>query len=615
MVFPKDSYDLLMSIGSKIFILPLTIGKYEKNTMVSISESSINSFKNAFGEIENVPYEQIKKENIEEIKHLDLKYAIQNDLDIKKGLAEHQNQNRSFKDLQEDVRFQLHDVKDRLRASELMVAYFQKENHIFAVRNDDKKEIWIYKDGIYVENGASYIQEFVRKVLDYSYTTQLKNQVIEKIEADNLIDGNELFEYNKDLDFIPVENGLLNLKTKKLEDFTPEKIFFTKLPVSYDKKATCPQIKKFIRDICGDLKDVETIQQFIGTCLYREQRWEKMLMCIGGGRNGKSKLAELIKNFLGAKNVSGLQPASFEDPENFQTHMLHTCLANMYMDISKNAFKNTSLLKSLSGRETITVPRKHKTAITFKNSAKFIFGANELPMSYDITDGFWGRWLLINLPYTFVYEGDLNKVDEAEKAKYKIRDDDIIEKICTQEELNGLLNWALDGLQKVFTQGGFSYKYSTEEVKIQWIKKSDSFMAFYMDCCTDSYEKKIPKQELQKAYIWYCKENRLKISHPKRINNALSEVGCYDGRYKGQNEDFYYWENIDFKSLYKGSTDIDGFMTFKQPSTKDKILNFIKQQEVCRIQDLSLRFNAKMIKKMLRDGDLIEHKAGEVKIQ
>lgn len=611
----KETYDFLVNLGNKILKLPENVGKYKQGAIVSISgQFAWPIFLEAYGEVEEATFQDVENAKLENIPALDLKYSLDNNDKLNAALKKHQEENKTFDQLKKDVNFELFISKDRLNATEMLVSYFSKHNYVYAVRNDEKKEIWIYKDGIYVENGASYIQEFVRQVLGAAYTTQLKNQVIEKIEADNLIESHTLFEYNQDLDFIPVQNGLLNIRTKKLSDFTPEKIFFAKLPVHYDKKAKCPKIKEFIKEICGDLKDVETVQQFIGSCLYREQRWEKMLMCIGGGRNGKSKLAELVKNFLGAENVTGLQPSSFEDPENFQTHMLHTCLANMYMDISKNAFKNTSLLKSLSGRETITVPRKHKTAITFKNSAKFIFGANELPMSYDISSGFWGRWLLINLPYTFVYETELETIDKKEKNKYKIRNDDIIEQICTQEEINGLLNWVLDGLQQLFKKGGYSYKYTTEEVKIQWIKKSDSFMAFHMDCCVESYESKISKQELQKAYIWYCKENRLKISHPKRINNALSELGCYDGRHKGKSEDFYYWENVDLKSLYKGTTDVDGFATFKQPSLRDKIYNFVKSQEICRIQDLTLRFEKKVLDKMLQQGELIEHKAGEVKI-
>ena len=65
------------------------------------------------------------------------------------------------------------------------------------------------------------------------------------------------------------------------------------------------------------------------------------------------------------------------------------------------------------------------------------------------------------------------------KKDLKIADTQIIQKLTSPEEMSGLLNKALDGLDRIRGQGDFSYSKNTEEVKNMWIRKSDSFMAFY----------------------------------------------------------------------------------------------------------------------------------------
>ena len=606
-------FNLLNKLGHTFIKLQEDIGIFKENQIVSVSVYAYDVLKKHYETLQEIGLTELLAENPPNVSELPLDYIIENKVELKQALANIQDDKKTIEELRKDVHTQIF-MKDRATATEMLVEYFCRDNYVYAVRSDDKKEIWIYEDGVYTENGETYIAEFCRHVLRAAYTSHLKNMVVEKIQTDHYINSEVFFEFNKDLDFVPVQNGLLNIKTGELCDYTPHKIFFAKIPVVFNPAATCPKIEKFITDICGDIQDVETITQFIGSCLVREQRWEKMLMCIGGGRNGKSKLAELIKTFLGAKTVAGLQPSSFEDSENFQIHMLHGRLVNMYMDISRTALKNTSLLKSLSGRETVTVPRKFKTALTFKNSCKFIFGANDLPMSYDITDGFWGRWLLITLPYSFKYQHELDLVPTEQMHKYKLRDDNIIEKITSQDELSGMLNWILKSLQKLLKQSGFSYKYTTEEVKSLWIRKSDSFMAFYMDCCVSENEQKIPKQELQRAYAAYCREHGIKISTPKRIANALNELGCYDGRYRVHADDFYYWENVGFKSIYIEKTDANGFQYYKAPTLKDKIINFVKTQTECRTQDLKVRFGSKIVEKLLLEGVFIENKKDLVRL-
>jgi hypothetical protein len=46
---------------------------------------------------------------------------------------------------------------------------------IFTIRDDDKLEMWIYRDGIYIPQAVTFIKEFCRKIFDFMHTNQLVN--------------------------------------------------------------------------------------------------------------------------------------------------------------------------------------------------------------------------------------------------------------------------------------------------------------------------------------------------------------------------------------------------------------------------------------------------------
>src|SRR6056297_424555 len=265
--------------------------------------------------------------------------------------------------------------------SEIIVEKLSAVNKFYSIRNDESQEIWMYEDGIYKPHGKSYIMEFCRIIMEKAYSSKIYNQVIEKIVVDNYIDEDDFFSSNK-VDYFPVKNGLLNIFTKEVVPFDSRMIFFSKLNINYDPTADCPKIKKFIAEIAEEA-DLQVIQELFGYLLLRDYRIERCFMLLGNGRNGKSKLAELMKMFIGEKNVATLQPSTFENPDSFSTSSLHGKLANISIDINSQQLKNTSVLKSLTGRDTITAPRKFKSPIFFVNYAKLIFGASELPITRD----------------------------------------------------------------------------------------------------------------------------------------------------------------------------------------------------------------------------------------
>jgi len=416
--------------------------------------------------------------------------------------------------------------KEYGQASEILVEELEKRFYVHTTRDDKSNEMWIYKEGIYVPQGKSIIKEFLRQIMGEEYNVWLANQVISKIETDTQIEPQDFFSTNH-IEEVPTENGILNVITRELQPFEPKKIFFNKLQSKYDPDAKCPEIEKFLDSTFLTEQDKQVFYEIGGFCLLKEYRFEKAFMFVGNGRNGKDKSLELIKRILGLENCCSV-PLSALNPESFIISEFFGKMANIAGEINNQDLKDTSEFKALTGRSLRSAPRKFLKPITFVNYAKFIFACNDLPMVYDVSKGFWDRWVLLEYPYTFVPQKEL---DEAiDKTNLKLRDEDIIEKITSPQEMSGLLNKFLEGLDRLMQNKDFSSARGSEEVKNLWIRKSNSVMAFCLTNVEENYEGFISKKEFRKKYSEFCRDHKIATKSDYVIKRTMEEMfGASEG--------------------------------------------------------------------------------------
>jgi len=434
----------------------------------------------------------------------------------------------------------------RREATEEIVEYIENKNYIYTTKDDTSSEVWIYDDGVYRPQGESCINEICRKILGENYTTPLFSEVLSKIRADTYINNEDFFQ-NRYLEEIPLINGILNIKEKKVSPHNPKKIFFNKLPVKYNPLAKCPNIENHFKNILKEENDVKVMFEIFGFFLYKDYFIEKAIMFIGDGRNGKGKTIDLMKRFLGAENCASV-PLSAMSEHNFRVWDLFGKMANLAGDLSSNALRDTAILKQTTGRDLIGADRKFKTTTNFVNHAKHVFACNDLPRVYDFSRGFWERWVLFEFPYTFVKQENYDKITE-KKENFKVMDPFIIDKLTTEEELSGLLNESLIALDRLLQQKDFSYSVSIEEIKKFWVRKSDSFTAFAMDHLEDSYEGIINKAFLRKIFNKYCKKHKIKGASDKNIKAVLEEMfGATESQESSGNR-VRIWEGIKLREV------------------------------------------------------------------
>ena len=434
------------------------------------------------------------------------------------------------------------------QASEVLVEEISKNNYIYTTKVDKASEVYIYKEGIYLPEGEFIIKEQLRKILREDYNEWMAGQVMAKIKMDTGISSEEFFKEDNFYE-VPVMNGILNLKTKELEEFNHEKIFFSKLPVTYNKEVKCDLIDKFLSDVLSKPEDKLVFYELAGFGLVKDYFLEKACMFVGNGRNGKGKSIELLKRLVGVGNTASVPLSAITSDSPF-VERLWKRYFNLAGDISSKDLKETGMFKQLTGRDPISANRKYKNIVEFTNYAKMVFACNELPRVYDYSDGFWERWVLLEFPYKFVDEDIYNS--EKNKKNLKIKDVNIIDKITSEEEMSGFLNASLEGLHRCFDNKKFSYTVGTEEVKNKWIRMSDSFMAFCMDCVDGNYESYVTKKELRNVYKKYCDTHKVGGVSDKAIKATLQEMfgASEDRKTIGMNMgQEFVWTGIKLKNV------------------------------------------------------------------
>lgn len=418
-------------------------------------------------------------------------------------------------------------------------------NHIFKTF-DDTKEIYWYdvKLGIYRSNGESIIEAMV-ELMKPNISTYEVNEIINHIKRRTLTPRSE---FDSQTEWLTFGNCVVDLKTLETRPYSPEFMATIRIPVSYfDEGAMndfyewiedpldacpCPAIIGFMHGVMAP-EDVETVLDFIAYCLWRDFPFHKYLLLNGSGRNGKGVTLEIIKRFLGHSNVSG-ESLHRLLTTRFATAELYQKLANIDADLSKEALKNTGVLKKLTGGDYIPAEKKLRPPFQFVNRAKLLFSANEIPITEDESDAFFSRLIIINFPNQFVG----NKADP-----------NLIHKLTTDEELSGLLRIVLRRLPRVLKEGISTASSSIDENYEKYILSSNPVRAFYESALEHDSDSMSLKSEVYMSYRIFCKSKRLPIESEQSFSRKLrNEFGLRHTQMRDQNGNrAYYWVGIRVK--------------------------------------------------------------------
>jgi P4 family phage/plasmid primase-like protien len=233
---------------------------------------------------------------------------------------------------------------------------------------------------------------------------------------------------------LPLENGVLDLATRKLLPHSPGYRFTWQLPYGYDATATCKPIEQWMLDAQdGDQQRVEVLRAFLKAIVEGRTDLQRFLECLGPGGTGKSTYTRLAIALVGLQNTFVTELKQLES-NRFETAGIRGKKLVVIAD-SERYGGTVTVLKSLTGQDMIRDEQKFRQQGSgFVADAMVLIAANEAIQSSDYTSGLERRRLTI--PF-------LNEV-----APQHRRDLLTITHLGTSGEfvpyLPGLLNWVLD---------------------------------------------------------------------------------------------------------------------------------------------------------------------------
>lgn len=354
----------------------------------------------------------------------------------------------------------------------------------------DNKDIIIYnKDtGVYEQDGEITLSHQIELRLKEKAENKQVCEIIHSIKRKTFYDRGDLDKQPKIIK--PIGNGLLNLKTKELEPFSPEYVFLNKIGIDYNKNAKCELFLKFLGEVLQSEVDIKIVQEWCGYCLLNDTNYSKALLLFGDGENGKSVLLNSIKSFLGRENVTSIS-LQYLESSPFAPARLFGKTANIFADLPKKALSQTSVFKMTVSGDEISGEKKGKDSFEFKPTAKMMFSCNEVPRTPDRTRGFFRRWLILNFLQHFP-EGDPK------------RDENLFQKLNKKEEMEGILCFAIEGLTRLFEKKGFTQNMTMLEIEEFWTRTSDPIASFIMDLIEIGSMFSERKSDIYASYEKYC---------------------------------------------------------------------------------------------------------------
>ena len=384
----------------------------------------------------------------------------------------------------------------------------------YLIENEDiikiSNQLHIYKDGVYTDN-VNEIEKVMLKYINNS-TKNIRSEVIKYLEL--------LAPESKQASsrYILLNNGILDIKTKQLQEFNPKIIIKNKIPINYNPEAYSEIVDITLNKICCNDKQLRLlIEEMIGYTLFRRNELGKCFILTGNGNNGKSTLLDVIQAMLGEDNLSSV---SLKDlGERFKTYQLEGKLANIGDDISNKYIDDNETFKKLVTGEKVNVERKGKDPFDFRNYSKLIFSANDLPRINDLSDGLKRR--LIFIPFN---------------AKFSKHDPDfdpfIKDKLLTNESLEYLLKIGISALERVLKNNGFTASKASQEIWKQYEEVNNPVIAFLEDNKINNE----PTKDIYLRYSLYCNESGLRSLSRIAFSREVCKHG-YETKAKKVNGD------------------------------------------------------------------------------
>ena len=282
------------------------------------------------------------------------------------------------------------------------------------------------------------------------------------------------------------KNGILDIESMRFIPHTPAIFNTSALPYDYDPNAPEPEAwNEFLYSIWDeDVLSIDFLRQWFAYCLTNKADKQKIMLLIGPMRSGKGTIAKVLTELLGVGNIAN--PTLTSLYSQFGLEPLIDKKLAIIPDARLSGRSDQAViverLLSISGGDRLVIDRKHKQPLpNIELKCKMMMVTNELPYLADAAGALASRFAPLEMNKSFLGNED-----------YKL-----YEKL--KNELPGILNWALEGLNLLDMP--FIEPEASKEINAEFRKLTSPIQAFVEDYCELDPSCQISKDELHKGYL------------------------------------------------------------------------------------------------------------------
>ena len=350
--------------------------------------------------------------------------------------------------------------------------------------------------GIHDPQQAAAMRKFIAK----SRGSHAKDNLLKEVQHLTGIPTTDA-DFDKVGSALNVQNGFLKLRSGKLYPHDRARLITRLAGASYDPDATAPTWLRFLDDVTGGDKALQTyLQCMVGYMLTGSTREQCIFFLYGDGSNGKSTFLEVLAELMGsyamnaqsetitARRQSDSPRADIARLKGARLVTISECPADVWLD--------EAIVKQLTGGDVVTARYLYGREFEFRPEFKLIMATNHKPRIRGTDSGIWRRIRLV--PFTQRIPDDKQDLQLPDKLR---------------AELPGILNWALDGLRQWLAASaggkrrGMPHCPAVDSATAEYRGEQDRLKQFLEDCTEPAASYTIQAGVLYQVYRRWCEEN------------------------------------------------------------------------------------------------------------
>lgn len=263
------------------------------------------------------------------------------------------------------------------------------------------------------------------------------------------------------------------------------------VPVSYNKKATCPKWTAFLERMLPN-DDVRRMVQVASGLGLVGLTVQKLFFHYGFGANGKSVYMETLSRLFG--DIAVTLPSESFIGEGNSGGAASPDMARLYgrrflrvKELPEGEDLRENLVKDLTGGEDFTVRDLFQGYFDFKPIFTGHMSGNGYPRITGTDNGIWRRMVVVHWPVTL-------KTEEQREFEEVVSE--------FKPEYSGILNWLIEGV-KIFLNEGLIIPDSVKEKTQEYRDEMDPTSAFAARCIEPDEHGQVTARDFYQAYVDY----------------------------------------------------------------------------------------------------------------